>query len=101
MDLELREEIYRQAIKKWKERSQLEMAQEECTELALAIRKYIRKADDFTYSNMVEEIADVEVMIEQIKMMYRESGIEKAIEFEKIAKVHRLNDRLSKNAFNG
>lgn len=101
MDLELREEIYQKALKKWKERSQLEMAQEEAIEFALAIRKFIRKADDQTFSNLLEEIADVEIMIEQIKMMYRHTGIESSIEIEKIFKVNRLKDRLNNDSYNG
>lgn len=99
MDLELREGIYKRAIEEWGEKAQYEMAQEEATELALAIRKYIRKKDDDSYVDMISEIADMEIMIEQIKMMNRKSYILKAIEMEKIYKVHRLKERLDKNQF--
>ena len=100
MNLKRREGIYKKAISTWGETAQYEMAQEESTELALAVRKHIRKNDDHSYSNLVEEIADVEIMIEQIKMMNRQYGIEKEIEFQKLEKLHRLNDRLDKKQFN-
>jgi NTP pyrophosphatase (non-canonical NTP hydrolase) len=99
MDLELRHEVYKKALEKWGRKSQLEMAQEEATELALAVRKYIRKDDDDTYVEMISEIADVEIMIEQIKLMYKKSEIIKSIEVEKSFKVHRLKERLEKNQF--
>jgi len=46
--------IYQKAIDKWGERSQLEMAQEEATELALAVRRFIIDPHYDNYLNLAE-----------------------------------------------
>lgn len=89
--------LFKKTIAKWGERSQMEMAQEEATELALAIRKFIRKQTVHTFKNMAEEIADVEIMIEQIKIM--EPDIVLEIENFKAAKISRLEVRVNENRF--
>lgn len=91
-----REEVYQQAILKWGSRSQLEMAQEEATELALAIRKYIRNDDDASFAKMIDEIADVEIMIEQIEFLHGESAnMRGMIDHQKEYKIQRLHKRLN------
>ena len=49
------------------EANQLNQLQEELAELIVAINKYRRNADNIT--NLVEEIADVEIMLRQIKYL--------------------------------
>ena len=88
-------DIYDRTIEKWGHRSQLEMAQEEATELALAVRKHIRKGNEDTWLYMCYEIADVEIMIEQIKRMIPSSV--GAIEQAKSYKLERLEKRLNEN----
>lgn len=61
--------LYQKAINVWGEKSQLEMLQEEATELALAIRKYIRKPNEDTLSALASEVADVKIMLEQLAVM--------------------------------
>jgi hypothetical protein len=73
-------------------RSQLEMAQEESTELALAIRKFIRQQNDERFDDMVGEIADVEIMIEQLKLMF--PGIQEKVDPMKAFKINRLKERI-------
>lgn len=97
MTTEQRKKLYQKAIETWGDRAQLEMAQEEATELALAIRRLIRGKDN-AMSDLVSEIADVEIMIEQIK--YMNPHAVQAIETEKDYKLNRLNDRLNKMEFN-
>lgn len=46
---------------------QLRQLNEECCELAIACNKVIRKGD---MANLTEEIADVQIMIGQIKYLY-------------------------------
>lgn len=84
--------VFERAIEVWGERSQLEMAQEESTELALAIRKFIRQPNEKRFLDMAGEIADVEIMIAQIKMMY--PSIEERVEVLKVFKINRLETRL-------
>jgi NTP pyrophosphatase (non-canonical NTP hydrolase) len=87
-------EIYKQAIEKWGEKSQLEMAQEEATELALAIRKFIRNGCYKTFDDLASELADVEIMTEQIKVIYPEliEKIQEHKEFKLERLVKRIND---------
>ena len=99
MELKERNEAYLKAIKKWGVKAQLEMAQEEATELALAIRKQIRKNDDVSFSNLVEEIADVEIMIEQITLMHNDLGFRQMVDSQKSFKIKRLLKRLDEGSF--
>lgn len=85
-------EIYKRAIEKWGERFQLEMAQEETTELSLAIRKFYRNQSNKTFEDMANEMADVEIMTEQIKLMYPD--IELKIKEYKRYKLERLLNRI-------
>ncbi|KXS45577.1 MAG: hypothetical protein AWU54_313 [Candidatus Frackibacter sp. T328-2] len=75
-------DIYQKAIEKWGAESQFGMAQEEAAELIRAISKVLRGKE----SNIEEEIADVEIMLEQLRLMLDEVKIEK----EKQRKLNRL-----------
>lgn len=92
-----KEIIFKRAVDKWGERSQLEMLQEEATELALATRKFLRINDGKRLLDLVKEIADVEIMIEQFKLMFPEAY--KKVPAIKIEKIKRLSDRLDRNSF--
>ena len=83
------------AIDKWGLTSQLEMAQEEALELALALRKEIRINSKETYIDLIGEIADVEIMIEQLDFMF-DSNFRKKVEEQKTFKLNRLKERLKK-----
>lgn len=91
------QEIYQKTIQKWGQRAQLEMAQEESTELALAIRKFIRNGNYQTFDDLSNEMADVEIMTEQIKFMYPE--IEEKIQEHKKFKLERLSKRVGNDSF--
>lgn len=85
-------EIYKKAIEIYGEREQSAMAMEECGELIRAINKYHRKDSNENRKNLIEEIADVRIMIEQLKIMYSIS--EDEIEDAYLGKVFRLIQRL-------
>lgn len=89
--------VMQTAIKKWGERSQLEMAQEESTELALACRKFIRVQNDVNFQNLGSEIADVEIMIDQLKIMFPK--LKEISNEQRKFKIERLADRVYKNNF--
>lgn len=93
-------EIYKRAIDKWGEKSQIEMLQEEATELALAARKMIRNNNDESLEALSSEIADVYIMIEQMKQIFG-NEFELMILKQRNLKIKRLEDRLNKNKFNG
>ena len=87
--------IYKDAIKVWGEQSQIEMIKEECLELALALQKMNRvggrELDVERYEKVIDEIADVEIMIEQARILFSGELIDKRKEY----KLKRLAERLS------
>ena len=72
-------------------KTQLEQLIEESAELIVAVRKYLREAEDLPFANVVEEIADVEVMTNQIKYLF---GIENKVEEIKATKIERILKRI-------
>ena len=60
-----KEKIYKKAIGKYGVAAQLDMVIEEMSELTKEICKIKRGKGN--YMNLVEEIADVEIMLEQLK----------------------------------
>lgn len=89
-----RNKLYQEAIDKWGQRSQLEMAQEESTELALSIRKFIRNPSEERHLDMAGEIADVKIMIEQLEYMLK--GLRTQVNIIKELKLIRLSKTLLK-----
>lgn len=90
-------DLYQKVIDTWGRKSQMEMLQEEATELALATRKLIRNAGPETSKNFASEIADVEIMIEQMKFMY--PSLENNVLSEKEFKLNRLKNRVENKIF--
>lgn len=86
------EKIYREALIKWGKESQMRQTLEELTELQLAILKNLRGYDNI--ENLAEEVADVEIMLEQLKYIH---NIASKVEENKEYKLQRLENRL-KNA---
>lgn len=74
--------------------SQLDILQEECAELIQAVSKYRRTNDPniFDRMHLEEEVADVEIMIAQIKYLMRLS--EKDIRGIKDTKLERQLERM-------
>ena len=82
----------REAIKVYGKDNQIEMIIEECSELIMALQKNKRYNTKDTYINVCEEIADVDIMIEQAKMMFDDD----LINHIKKQKIERLKERLKK-----
>jgi len=78
--------LYEMAIKEWGVSAQMLMAIEECSELTNAIRGIIRGRK----ANVAEEIADVEIMCAQLRLMFGSYAVER----EKTKKLARLRQRL-------
>jgi NTP pyrophosphatase (non-canonical NTP hydrolase) len=68
MNQKEKEFLFSCAVNAWGVDAQLLMGVEECTELAHAILKYLRNPDKFP--QVIEEIADVELMLEQLHLMF-------------------------------
>lgn len=87
MNKEERIKLYRQVIGNYGEAAQQIVAMEECSELIQAISKKLRGRE----TNVEEEIADVEIMLDQLKLMCNESLVEEIKEI----KLQRLKGRLN------
>ena len=87
MNKDERIKLYRKAIGNYGEAAQQIVAMEECSELIQAISKKLRGRE----SNVEEEIADVEIMVEQLRLMSNSSLVDKIKE----EKLQRLEQRLN------
>lgn len=85
--------ILMQAIEKWGSDAQLEMVQEECIELALAIHKF-RRAKNRVRTNeflaMIDEFADVKIVLPYGDLMFNKELIDGRVDF----KMKRLKNRI-------
>lgn len=90
------ERIMQQAIETYGVQAQCDVAIEEMAELTKAIVKIRRVADDYektqaALDNLLEEIADVDIMIDQLKIMWGPKQVE---EYRR-KKIERLERRLN------
>lgn len=87
-------ELYKKAIEKWGKESQIRQLFEEMSELTVAICHFERGRNfaDQGMLEIVEEIADVEIMLEQMKQLYNLS--EELIEAKKVKKLSKLKKML-------
>lgn len=83
-------EIYRAAIEKWGEEAQYDQAIEECAELITALKHYKRKR--VGRQEVVDELADLTLMIGQLSWMFGEEDVEVAVA-DKLKKLGVLLDR--------
>ena len=88
-------EILEGIINKYGKTTQLNMVKEECAELIKAVCKYERDPGTETTMKISEEIADVEIMISQLKIMFKNSHMESLVLIEKGKKYQRM-ERLTK-----
>ncbi|WP_126654097.1 nucleoside triphosphate pyrophosphohydrolase family protein [Chryseobacterium aureum] len=97
MEYSKAKEIYQKAIDTWGEKAQLEMLQEESTELALATRKYVRMPNNDNMTALASEVADVKIMLEQLVIMVPDI-IHMSNDWYDI-KMERLDKRLNAKSF--
>lgn len=90
MDKAYLKSIYELAIDKYGQSKQVVKAIEELSELQQQLCRVF--CDRGNYGDIVEEIVDVEIMLEQVKMIF--DIPEEIIEEVKIQKVERLEKRL-------
>lgn len=83
-------ELYKRTIATWGVSAQMEMAVEEAAELIHAIQRYKRDGSSEKLQAIVEEAADVEIMIGQLREMLGDKHIDEAKAF----KLARLEGRL-------
>lgn len=81
--------LYIQAFNKWGIESQIKMCIEECGELVVALAKLDRNINGSTINHVAEEIADVEICTEQMKLILHPE-MDKLVSKAKEAKLLRL-----------
>ena len=89
-----RKEILTLALKKWKLQDQLFMLIEESAELISAVNRYVRRREN-SFPEMLEEMADVEILIEQIKISLCYGTDKNRFNSIKAQKIKRLVARLT------
>ena len=87
-----KKEIYQKAINQWGRKTQLHQMMEEAAELIVSISHYIRDGEN-AVDNLIEETADVTIMLEQLEEMFGEDFKNK-VECVKLQKLERLQERL-------
>jgi NTP pyrophosphatase (non-canonical NTP hydrolase) len=98
--IDVTQQLLAEAIAMYGERAQLDMMVEECAELTVAIQKYYRNAFKTGISlrlpeevpNLIDEIADVYVMLMQLRLMVGPSHVDERVAF----KLNRLQERLDR-----
>lgn len=84
--------VLKRALQTWGEQPQMMMVVEEMAELMKEILKNINRKKD-NIPEIIEETADVEIMLEQLKENYRIAEKVEAYKAEKIKLIEqRLND---------
>lgn len=63
-------DLYKKAIQKWGKEPQITMMIEECGELITALAKRDRCFNGSTIDDIIKEMVDVEIMIEQLKLIF-------------------------------
>lgn len=86
------------AIKTFGREHQVEMIKEECVELVHALHKLKRYPDDEKrMQNVLNEIADVTIILEQANQIFGRERVEEAIYF----KMKKLEKQIDIHGFNG
>lgn len=94
--------ILQAAIDKWGGDMQVRMALEEMAELSKALLKFGRASDNHAdeqqqlidrYENVLEEIADVQIMLDQMRLLYGGNGVRLA--YYRQLKLDRLKNKLN------
>lgn len=87
-----KEQIYKASIRLWGEPSQVLMAIEEMSELIKELTKWINKRTNIK-DKILEEMADVEIMLEQLRVIF---DCDSYINEVKILKLQRLAELIVK-----
>lgn len=88
---EKEQEIHEEAVKQWGVKSQIDMAAEESAELIKKLMKFGRVHNGATILEITEEMADVEVMLAQLKVVFKNKG---GVALLKKVKLEKLMDML-------
>lgn len=82
-------DVYHRAVSHYEETSRLVLAIEEMSELTKELCKHTRGRNNL--SAICEEMADTEIMLEQLKIVFNNRA---AVDYHKAHKLQRLADRM-------
>ena len=85
-------ELYKRALLMWGEDLQINLAIEELSELITELSKYLRFKPASANYGVIEELADAEIMIEQMKQIF---NCEDSVKIVKNKKLKRLAKRIN------
>ena len=87
--------IMQTALDRWGLNAQVGQTVEECAELIMALQKYYRLPREEAVKNILDEIADVEMMLAQMRLVFNidDDALRKRIEY----KFERLSQYLSED----
>ena len=88
--------VLKRALHTWGEQAQMMMVVEEMSELMKEILKNVNRGKD-NLAEIIEETADVEIMLEQLKENYQIADKVEAYKSEKIKLIERRLDDWDKN----
>ncbi len=95
------EKLFDRVIESNGKETQLRQLQEECAELIVAVSHYLRTLQEELFAdnaeafvNLIEEAADVEIMLAQLPCMFME--FREAVDEVKEKKLKRLAERIGK-----
>jgi NTP pyrophosphatase (non-canonical NTP hydrolase) len=89
-DLEL-QNLYAECVEFWGLERQLRMLQEECGELIVAVSHFLRERPD-GLENLIEELADVKLMGEQITSYVGKDNVMKILDYKSDREASRLKE---------
>lgn len=84
------EKLFKEAIRQWGENAQIGMLIEEMGEVLTALNKMNRNTNGCSTADFVEELVDLEIMINQMKIIFGKHGWDK----KRAEKIARLQTRL-------
>ena len=92
LTIEADKDLYSRAVSTFGETSRLILAIEEMSELIKELSKYTRGRENI--GSICEEMADVEIMLEQLKIVFHNRA---AVDYHRSQKLQRLSDKLNGN----
>ena len=88
-------DVYLEAIKTFGSLSQMVIVMEECSKKQKEVSKIIREKGNL--ENLAEEIADVEIMLEQLKLIFTLHDKVATKKGEKIERLKRIIEKYKEN----
>ena len=79
------------AVALWGIEAQMDMLVEECAELIVAVNHF--KRNRITQDQLISELADVEIMLDQMRIIFNENG---DIDSAKEGKLERLQETVNR-----